>query len=134
MNAVVAPGLDIEAFERGEIDAEAFDHEAHVFLAWRYLERLALPAALEAFDAALRRLTVKLGVPGKYHATVTWFFMLLIAERRAGDPGADWRRFRRCNADLIEDRDLLERYYRSETLASDRARRSFVLPDRLARL
>lgn len=131
MNAAALPGFSVEAFERGEIDPDTFDHEAHVYLAWRYLERFPLPAALEKFDAALRRLTAKLGLPGKYHATITWFFLLLIAERRSVDPGADWNRFRQQNADLIEDGGILGRYYSRQTLASDRARQSFVLPDRL---
>ena len=132
MNSAVLPTLSVEAFERGEIDPDAFDHEAHVYLAWLYLERFPLPEALGRFDTALRRLTVKLGVPGKYHATITWFFLLLIAERRNAGPGADWRGFRRRNADLVENGGLLEDYYHRGTLASNRARQSFVLPDRLA--
>ena len=131
MNAAALPHFSVEAFERGEVDADAFDHEAHVYVAWLYLERFPLPAALEKFDAALRRMTVKLGVPGKYHATITWFFLLLIGERRSADPGVDWHRFRRQNADLIEDGRILERYYSRQTLASARARRTFVLPDTL---
>ena len=131
MNAVLKPAFSVEAFERSEIDPDAFDHQAHVYVAWLYLEQYPLPVALGKFDAALRRLTVKLGIPGKYHATITWFFLLLIGERRAENPGAVWSRFRRRNRDLIEDGGILERYYRRATLASDRARRSFVLPDRL---
>lgn len=129
MSDPTLPPFDVDAFERGEIDAEAFDHEAHVYLAWRYLERFPLPVALEKFDAALRRLTVQLGVPGKYHATITWFFLLLIAERRGAEPKADWFRFRQRNPELFES-GVLGRYYRRQTLASGRARRSFVLPDR----
>ena len=131
MNATALPGVSVEAFERGEIDPDTFDHEAHVYLAWRYLERFPLPTALEKFDAALRRLTAKLGIAGKYHATITWFFLLLIAERRSEDPGSDWQRFRQQNADLIEDKGILQLYYSRQVLASDRARQSFVLPDRL---
>jgi len=129
------PRFDVDAFERGEIDAEAFDHEAHVYLAWRYLAQFPLPTALEKFDAALRRLTVQLGVPDKYHATITWFFLLLIAERRNAEPElqGDWCAFRQCNPDLFE-RGLLRRYYRQATLASEGARRSFVLPDRVDQL
>jgi hypothetical protein len=131
VNAVALPDFTIDAFERGEIDPEAFDHEAHVYMAWLYLERFPLPEALAKFDSALRRLTERLGVAGKYHATITWFFLLLIGERRSAEPGADWPRFRRRNADLVEDRGLLERYYSRQTLASDRARQAFALPDRL---
>jgi hypothetical protein len=129
VNGAVLTGLSLDAFEQGEIDPEAFDHEAHVYMAWRYLERFPMPVALEKFDDALRRLTVKLGVPGKYHATITWFFLLLIGERRSAEPGADWQTFRQRNADLVEDRSLLRRYYSRQTLASDRARQAFVLPD-----
>ena len=130
MNAAARPRLSLDAFEQGLIDPDAFDHEAHVYVAWLYVERFALLEAIEKFDAALRRLTASLGIPGKYHATITWFFILLIAERRAAEPGADWYRFRHSNDDIVSDGKLLQRYYNEETLASDRARQSFVLPDR----
>jgi len=132
MNAAAEPAITVDAFENGAIDPEDFDHEAHVYVAWLYLERLPLLEAIAKFDAALRRLTVNLGIPGKYHATITWFFMMLIAERRNKQPGSNWFRFRRDNDDLISDGRILQRYYDSETLASDRARQSFVLPNRLA--
>jgi len=46
-------------------------------------------------------------------------------------PGADWEPFARANPDLLTWRpSILERYYLPETLASDAARRVFVLPDR----
>jgi len=131
VSAATLPGFSVAGFERGEVDPQAFNHEAHVYVAWLYLEQFPLPAALDRFDAALRRLTVKLGVPGKYHATITGFYLLLISERRDADPGADWPTFRRQNVDLIEDRDLLGRCYSHQLLASDCARQSFVLPDRM---
>ena len=132
MNAAAFSSLSIEAFEHGEIDSERFDHEAHVFVAWLYLERYPLLIAIEKFDAALRRLTRKLGVPGKYHATITWFFMLLIEQRRNNEPGSDWSRFRAVNDDLTANGGILKLYYTRETLQSERARQSFVLPDRCA--
>ena len=56
MNEHAGVDLSIDGFERGEIDLESFDHEAHLHLAWLYLEQFPLPEALERFDAALRRL------------------------------------------------------------------------------
>ncbi len=130
--------LTIDDLEQCRIEAAAFDHEAHVYLAWLYLDRYSVAEAIERFTAALKRLTVKLGVPGKYHNTITWFFMLIIAERRNGDsgaagpPGRAWSRFRRDNDDLFRrDENVLHRYYNPETLATDAARRTFVLPDKL---
>ncbi len=121
--------LTIDAVERGDIDVEAFDHEAHVYAAWRFVSEMPLPEAIERFSSALKRLTQNLGVPGKYHGTVTWFYMLLIAERQR--PNQDWADFRKANGDLFE-RDLLTRYYTPEVLRSDEARTGFVLPDRIA--
>ena len=121
--------LTIEAVERGDIDVESFDHEAHVLAAWRFIAEMPLPEAIERFSGALQRLTTALGVPGKYHGTVTWFYMLLIAERHR--PNEDWAEFRRANTDLFAP-DLLSRYYTPECLGSDEARRGFVLPDRIA--
>jgi hypothetical protein len=126
------PDLSIEAFEAGAIDAGAFDHEAHVYVAWLYLERYALAKAIGRFTSALRRLTQQLGVPDKYHETISWFFLLVIAERREARPG-DWAAFRQANEDLFGTASgILRRYYSDAVLFSERARCRFVLPDRLA--
>lgn len=133
MSAVSAPHLTIESLENATIDAEAFDHEAHIYLGWLYLEHYALADGIKRFTNDLRRLTRKLGVPGKYHETISWFYLLLIEERRSVSPANNWFAFRRANDDLFRrDNNILERYYSKELIYSDRARRSFVLPDRLA--
>ena len=133
MSVQAAPRISVAALEDGSIDAQAFDHAAHVYAAWLYLEQYAPADALAAFSAALQRLTHKLGVPGKYHETITWFYMLLIAERRAAGCGGDWAEFRHDNPDLFcRDNDIIGRYYSNDLLASERARKAFVLPDRLA--
>lgn len=133
MNAVLMPDLSIEALEDGSVDPEAFDHEAHIYMGWLYLERFGLTEAIQRFSAALQRLTRRLGIPDKYHETITWFYLLLLAERRASAETQDWFSFRRDNDDLFGrgDRSILFRYYRRATLAGPKARRLFVLPDRL---
>ena len=133
MNAVATPDLSIEALEAGRIDAATFDHEGHIYLAWLYLDQFPLADAISRFTDALKRLTIRLGVPGKYHETISWLFMLLIAERRSNATAKDWFSFRHVNNDLFAGGiDVLQRYYSKELLWSDRARQSFVLPDRLA--
>lgn len=123
--------MSIHSFESGEIDPLLFDHEAHAYVGWLYVREYELAEAVSRFDAALKRLVGKLGVEGKYHATLTWFFLLLIAERVQTDE--PWPVFRQRNADLIDDRkSILSNYYSNETLFSDRARERFVLPDNLA--
>ena len=123
------PPYTIEALERGDIDVVGFDHEAHVYVAWLYLERYPLTKAIERFTRALKRLTAALGVADKYHETISWFFMIVVAERRHEPGGSDWQRFRADNGDLLANSSaLLERYYAKSVLASEKARKLFVLP------
>lgn len=131
MSAVLEPRLTIEQFEAGDIDAERFDHEAHVYMAWLYVRAFDFADAVSRFDGALRRLTARLGVPGKYHATITWLFLLLINERAS--KSESWGDFQSRNLDLVRDsKTTLERHYSEALLFSDAAREHFVLPDRIA--
>ena len=130
MNAVMQADLTSTDFEAGDIDADRFGHQGHMYVAWLYVRRYGAVDAITRFDAALRRLTQQLGVPGKYHATMTWFFVLLIAERFDGRDG--WNTFCNKNADLMTDsKKTLARYYSKDLLFSKIARERFVLPDNL---
>ena len=121
----------VDLFESGQIEPERFDHEAHVYVAWCFVTIFPLADAIARFDNALRRTTKKLGIPGKYHATITWFFLVLIAERTRGDES--WTTFKARNPDLVqESKAILEQYYSTERLSSGAARHQFVLPDRIA--
>ncbi len=131
MSAVPATVLTIEQFEALRIDSERFDHEAHVYMGWLYVGAYDLADAIGHFDSALRRLTAKLGIPDKYHATITWIFLFLINERFRDDES--WLEFRSRNRDLFNDsKSTLGRYYSDALLFSDEARKRFVLPDRVA--
>jgi len=128
MNTPAYQELTIERFESGDIDADTFDHLAHVYVGWLYIRKYELSEAITRFNAALKRLVAKLGAENKYHTTLTWFFLLLIAERAT--PNESWKDFERCNDDLIGDsKELLSRYYSDGNLFSERARGQFVLPD-----
>jgi hypothetical protein len=58
--------------------------------------------------------------------------VILVQERRAPRGAEDWPAFAGRNPELLAWKpSVLEtRYYQEETLWSDRARASFVLPDR----
>lgn len=135
MNAIVTPAVSIEALEAGTIDPRDFNHESHVYAAWLYLECWPLDDAIGRFCGALRRLTAQLGVPGKYHETISWFFLILINQRRANTGPTSWFEFRRDNDDLVSGgAKTLGRYYSKELLESDHARNHFLLPDKLSLL
>ena len=132
MNAAARPDLTLDAFERGAIDADTFDHEAHVYIGWLYLRQYPLLYAIRRYCDALRQLTEQLGVPEKYHETITWFFLIQIDSRRRSAGESDWFEFRRRNPDLLRAGPLLARYYTPELLSAATARQHFLLPDRLA--
>jgi len=122
----------VASFDDGTLPADSFRHADHVRMAFLYLSRHPALEAIGRFSAALRRLASVQGKPGLYHETVTWAFLLLIAERRARAGGSpSWDEFAARNPDLLEGKGpVLKRYYRDETLASELARRTFLLPDR----
>jgi hypothetical protein len=117
-------------FEDGSMPDGAFHHEQHVRVAWMYVRRYGMPDALGRFSQALKRLAAAKGKPGLYHETITWAYVLLVAERIARGPGDSWDRFADANPDLLAWKpSLLDRYYAAETLESELSRRTFLMPD-----
>ena len=124
----------VRSFEAGQAPPGGFHHREHVRVAWWYLRQHGLPDALARFCAGLRRFAAANGKPGLYHETITTAYVLLINERLDGTArGLTWDAFAGRNPDLLLWKpSILDRYYHPDTLKSDRARRTFVLPDRLA--
>jgi len=125
----------ITAFESCSIPNEHFHHADHVRMGFAYLCRFPALEAIARFSEALKRFAAHCGRPNLYHETITWAFLLLIRERVArwerqhGCPPA-WNEFAATNADLLDWKDnILAKYYRPETLASELARTTFVFPD-----
>jgi hypothetical protein len=125
----------IQQFECGTTPADTFHHADHVRLAFEYVCRYAVLEALEKFSSALKRFATIHGKAKLYHETITWAYLLLIRERvaRAGR-AQTWEEFAARNRDLlIWKGGVLATLYRQETLDSDFARHTFVLPDRVLR-
>ena len=121
----------IKQFEDGLTPPGTFHQADHVRLAFEYLYRCPVLEALEKFSAALKRLAAAQGKTQLYHETITWAYLLLIRERmaRAGR-FQTWEEFAERNPDLlIWKGGVLATLYRQETLDSDLARLTFVLPD-----
>lgn len=95
-------------------------------MAFEMLRRLSFLETALHFSEALRRMAARGGRPEAYHETITIAFLSLVSERM-GDV-ADFEQFAALNPDLLDKR-VLARWYRPERLASDRARRTFVLPE-----
>jgi hypothetical protein len=121
----------IAEFEQGRAPGE-FHHADHVRVAFAYVVQFPFLEAVKKFSAALKRFAISKGKPNLYHETITWVYLLLIRERiaRASRPQT-WGEFAEGNPDLlIWKGGVLASLYRQETLDSDLARHTFVLPDR----
>ena len=120
------------SFEENRIPSGGFSHRDHVRLAWTYLKELEFVDAAARVTRGLEAFTQAVGHPEKYHVTITWAFLVLVQERMAALPEDHrWCTFEEEHSDLLlRGRELLLRYYDPVTLASPRARRTFVLPDR----
>lgn len=109
-----------------------FGHREHVQLAWIYLRERPLLGALRAVCDAIEGFAVANGAPAKFHATVTWAYTLLIAERLRDAPrDEDFDTFLARNPELLRHRpSVLDAWYSPACLASETARAGVVLPDR----
>jgi hypothetical protein len=124
------PGPTLAEFESLEINAGDFDHEAHLYVAWCYLQQFDLLASIERYRSVLIRLTQKLGVPEKFHETITWFYLVAVAEHATGEAATDWEAFKGRNPQLFaRSPSIIRRFYSEDRLMSEEARKLFVLPD-----
>jgi hypothetical protein len=121
----------VASFLDTSLPKDAFHHKDHVHVAWLFVQRYGMPGALAEFSSALRRFADAKGATTLYHETITWAYLLLIHERQARSAAADWPAFAAANADLLSWKpSVLDSLYTPETLWSDLARRTFVMPDR----
>jgi len=122
----------IASFENCTLANASFHHSDHVRMAYLYLRRYPALEALQRFSTSLARFAAANGRPELYNETITWAFLLLIRERlaRTGSQQS-WIEFAAGNGDLLNWKDnVLKKYYRGETLASDLARTTFLFPDK----
>jgi hypothetical protein len=120
-------------FEKCTLPNGSFHHADHVKMAFLYLQEYPPLEALSRFSSAQIRFAAAQGKPDLYNETITWGFVLLIRERmaRASSPQS-WAEFSVSNADLLLwDNNVLKKYYFSETLSSELAKRVFLFPDRV---
>ena len=123
----------LEQFEKCTLPNSAFHHEDHVRVAFLYLSKYTVLDALGRFSTSLAAFAAANGGPLLYSETITWAFVLLIRERmaRSGRLQA-WSEFAADNPDLLSWKEnILKKYYHEETLSSQLAKCTFLLPDKL---
>ena len=119
---------DLRALESVIARARKFGHREHLELAWNYLERYPLAAAMQAMAAAIRHLAREHGTVAKYHETMTLAWVQLVAVHRERWPADGFEEFIARNPQLL-GRDLLGDYYSPQLLWSESARSDWIEPD-----
>jgi hypothetical protein len=124
----------VAQFEALAIAPGDFRHREHVRLACAMLRGADFGEAAQRFRTALRRFATAAGVPGRYHETLTWAYLAVIARRLAeADPlptgSID---FLARHPDLLDHKTgaIARHYDVAEITASPLARAVFVLPER----
>ena len=122
------------AFEDGTLPEDLLSHEGHVRMAWIYVRTHPLVEAIDRFCRDLKSYVHGVGATDKYHETITWAFLIIVNER-AADPNQSWEDFKEANPDLFDRKNkILMQFYRPDTIASSRARKTFLFPDLMAPL
>ena len=117
-------------FESGAVAPAAFDHRAHVRLAYAYLVDADSDTAVARMRASLLAFLRKNGVdPSKYHETMTRAWILAVRHFMEISPAA-------ASADVFIERNpvlldskIMLTHYSAGLLFSDEARARFVEPD-----
>lgn len=120
----------LAAVEAATHPGEAFNHRAHLRLAWLCLrEQGGLDAGLSRIRERIQHYATALGAPGKYHETVTraWAELVWTATRKT--PGArTFEALLEAHPELLDSRRL-SNHYTEAALHSPEAKASWVPPD-----
>lgn len=118
------------AHAEGPFNSRPFDHRQHVKFAWSVLKELPVADAVEVVSTEIREFAV-INAPGKYHQTLTEFWVHLVAHtRERGDIDASFDEHL-ARFPILMNSSAQKLHYSPTVLASDRARQQFVEPDLL---
>jgi hypothetical protein len=117
------------AFEACAISPAAFDHPAHVRLAYVYLAESDVEVALEQMRDSIQWLLQHNGIPrSKYHETLTRAWILAVRHFMDRSDSSSAENFTARNPTLLDSKIMLT-HYSAEVLFSPEARAGFVEPD-----
>jgi hypothetical protein len=120
----------LRAFDRGTVAKEAWDHRAHLHVAYLLLRDSAFETALDRMRAGLGQLLERFGIEDAidrgYHETITVAWLKLVASAmRTHGPHQGFDALVAAHPYLLEKR-LLRLFYSRERVTSAEAKLGFV--------
>lgn len=116
-------------FEDLSLEPHLFSHEAHLRLAYIYLQMYNPIKALAKIRKGIQKFDQHFSKGEKYHETITTALVKIIEERIRKQNSDSWVSFVENNKDLLKFKKILERYYSLKLLASAEAKKTFLNPD-----
>lgn len=118
-----------QAFERGDVPPSAFNHAAHLRLAYVYLCQGDLNHAEQSMRMALLAFLDANGIPSaKFHETLTRAWVMAVRHFMNRKESSSFSEFVANSQQLLDSKVMLT-HYSAAALFSERARVAFVEPD-----
>ncbi len=122
----------IKAFESGTLNPQLFDHEAHIKLAWVYLNRYGEKEAIAKTCEGIRNFDRLHGDGTKYHATLTIAAVKAVHHFKRKSKATTFEGFIKEFPRLKTSfKSLLGQHYGIDIISDKKAKTEFVEPDLL---
>ncbi|WP_318308323.1 hypothetical protein [Flagellimonas crocea] len=122
----------IRAFEAGKFQPKAFNHRAHIKLAWIYLNLFDEETTISKTCGAIKNFDKLHGDGSKYHHTLTVAAVKVVHHFKQKSMATTFDDFVAENPKLIASfKELLFQHYGESLLADPRGKTAYLEPDLL---
>ncbi|WP_067029637.1 hypothetical protein [Allomuricauda sp. CP2A] len=123
----------VEAFENGNLNPKLFDHEAHLRMAWVYIQNHGEQKAVEKACSGIKHFDVVHGKGNKFHTTITVAAVKVVhhfVKKSSSSTFSDFiEEFPRLK---VAFKELLDQHYGFNIFSDEKAKASYVPPDLLS--
>ncbi len=120
----------IEAFEKAVLNPKLFNHEAHLRLAWIYLQSYGEQKAIEKTCSAIEHFDIVYGNGDKFHTTLTVASVKVVNHFIKKSEATSFFDFIEAFPQLkMAFRKFLEQHYTPEALTHEKAKANYIPPD-----
>jgi hypothetical protein len=119
-------------FENCELAPAVFNHEAHLRIAWIYINRYGVEKAVISLCSQLRNYVSRVGAFTKYNETLTIAAVRMVYHFMLKSKSHNFRDFISENLRLTHNfKELLLQHYKTDIFTSETAKREYLLPELL---
>lgn len=117
-------------FESCTLNPELFTHEAHLRLAWIYIQKYGIEKAIEIIRKQIQQYAASLGASEKYHETITVASIKAVSFFIKKSESKTFESFITENQQLkTQFKQLLATHYTTDIFNSESAKKDFLEPE-----